>query len=307
VAVHNDQNILFHHISPDYSSTLIRQIIGFNDEIIDALFLSPSHTDSHLALATNSALVRVYDTATWDARLIKGHADVVLCLARSSDGTWLATGSKDNTARVWESVGGEWRCKVVCQGHAESVGAVVMSRRERERFLITASQDRTVKMWDLSTVMSDITADPATPSSLTTLRIHDKDINALDVSPNDQFLVSGSQDKLVKVFAIDYSVTANKPASGAIRLLGTCKGHKRGVWSVKFSPTDRVVASGAADRTIRLWSLDDFSCLKVGQWALSYKYYVLKRPAGADFRGAHKFCSPCRLLDYGYAARVNSV
>ncbi len=265
IAVHNDQNILFHHISPDYSSTLIRQIIGFNDEIIDALFLSPTQIDSHLALATNSALVRVYDTTTWDARLIKGHSDVVLCLARSSEGTWLATGSKDNTARVWESVDGEWKCRVVCQGHAESVGAVVMSRKERERFLITASQDRTVKMWDLSTVTSDTNADPSTPSSLSTLRIHEKDINALDVSPNDQFLVSGSQDKLVKVFAIDYSAAGNKPASGAIRLLGTCKGHKRGVWSVKFSPTDRVVVSGAADRTIRMWSLDDFSCLKVSR------------------------------------------
>jgi U3 small nucleolar RNA-associated protein 13 len=246
-------------------------VIGFNDEIIDAAFLSPmdGRPDSHLALATNSALIRVYDTTTWDARLIRGHADVVLCLDTSVDGKWLASGSKDDSARVWAKRGDRWECKAICLGHAESVGAVALSRKERGRFLVTASQDRTVKMWDLSGVSvedgEEADAAAAHPTSLATLRIHEKDINSLDVSPNDAFLVSGSQDKLVKVFAVDFtSGKAGKPSSGALRPLGVCKGHKRGVWSVKFSPVDRVVVSGAADRTIKLWSLDDFTCLKVG-------------------------------------------
>lgn len=45
-------------------------------------------------------------------------------------------------------------------------------------------------------------------------------------------------------------------------LLGTLKGHKRGVWSVEFSPVDQVVAS-AGDTTVKLWSVVDFTCLKV--------------------------------------------
>lgn len=43
---------------------------------------------------------------------------------------------------------------------------------------------------------------------------------------------------------------------------GVCKGHKRGVWCVKFSPVDKVVVSSSADATLRLWSLTDSSCLK---------------------------------------------
>jgi U3 small nucleolar RNA-associated protein 13 len=98
----------------------------------------------------------------------------------------------------------------------------------------------------------------------------EKDINSLDLSPNDRFLASGSQDKLVKIFEVDFTPSASGPA-GALKLVGTCKGHRRGVWTVKFSRTDRIVASGAADRTIKLWSLDDFTCLKVSlfDWRLA--------------------------------------
>jgi U3 small nucleolar RNA-associated protein 13 len=190
---------------------------------------------------------------------------MALCLDKSVDGKLLVSGSKDRTARVWASHEGEYKCIAICEGHAESIGAVAMSRKpdNASRFMFTASQDRTVKMWDLTALSTDAVRDPIKPKSLATLRIHEKDINALDLAPNDRFLASGSQDKLVKVFEVDFSVAASG-AAGAIKLLGTCKGHRRGVWTVKFSKTDRIVASGAADRTVRLWNLDDFTCLKVG-------------------------------------------
>lgn len=271
VSVHADQNIIFHSIA---TGDPTRQIVGFNDEIIDATFLtapsSSSHT--HLALATNSNLIRLYSTSTFDARLLSGHKDMVLCLDKSPDSTWLVSGSKDRTARIWapSSVDGDWRCIAICEGHAESIGAVAMSRKTDEkgqnaRFLFTASQDRTVKMWDLSSLpldMESLPSEPVKPKSLATLRVHEKDINSLDISPNDRYLASGSQDKLVKIFEVDFAAGA-KGASGSVRHIGTCKGHRRGVWTVKFSRTDKIVASGAADKSIRLWSLDDFTCLKV--------------------------------------------
>ena len=84
----------------------------------------------------------------------------------------LASGSKDRSARIWapsmssqaseELVGStvpEWGCVAVCEGHAESVGAVAMSRKAYTdsseaglRFMFTGSQDRTIKMWDLAAV-----------------------------------------------------------------------------------------------------------------------------------------------------------
>ncbi|WWC68444.1 uncharacterized protein I206_102372 [Kwoniella pini CBS 10737] len=271
VSIHADQNIIFHSLS---SLQPIRQIVGFNDEIVDSIFLNStasSSTHSHLALATNSALIRLYSTSTFDVRLLSGHKDMVLCLDKSADHRWLVSGSKDKTARVWAPTpdGKGWKCIAICEGHAESIGAVALSRKLDEkgrsgRFLFTASQDRTIKMWDLTSLPFDseeLPEEPIKPRSMVTLRVHEKDINSLDLSPNDKFLASGSQDKLVKIFHVDFDATSGS-ASGSLRLAGTCKGHRRGVWSVKFSRTDRVVASAANDKTIRLWSLDDFSCLK---------------------------------------------
>jgi U3 small nucleolar RNA-associated protein 13 len=252
VSVHADQNILFHSL---HTLACDRQIVGFNDDIVDAAWLCPaSEQPSHVALATNSSLVRVYDIGSLNARLLPGHRDMVLALARSADGKLLVTGSKDRTARIWAPRGEGWACVAVAEGHAEAVGAVAVANKGG--FMFTASQDRTIKMWDLAALDVDA-EEPAKLRSLATLHIADKDINALDIAPNDRFLVSGSQDKLVKIFEIEHS-----PSSGSVKHVGTCKGHRRGVWSVRFSRTDRIVASGAADRTIKLWSLDDFSCLK---------------------------------------------
>nr|ODO02585.1 U3 small nucleolar RNA-associated protein 13 [Cryptococcus depauperatus CBS 7855] len=287
VSIHADQNIIFHSLSSLLPS---RQIIGFNDEIVDINFLShpsappttptsladtPDIPHSHIAVATNSNLLRIYSTATHSACLLPGHSDMILCLDTSPDHQWIVTGSKDHTARIWAPIvapGGDsytWQCVAICEGHAESIGAVAFARKSSDngyaRFLFTASQDRTIKMWDLSSIsLNSLPSAPVHPRSMATLRAHEKDINSLDVAPNDKFLVSGSQDKLVKLYSVDFEPpkTPSSGAEGGFKALGSCAGHRRGVWTVKFSRNDKVVASGGADRAIKLWSLDDFSCLK---------------------------------------------
>ena len=140
-----------------------------------------------------------------------------------------------------------------------------MARGSESKFLFTGSQDRTIKMWDLSEV--PILYDASSNSevrckSLTTYKAHEKDINSLDVAPNDRFLVSGSQDRTAKVFEITYTVGADGAVRGELKLVGTCKGHKRGVWAVRFGRAERVLATGSGDKTVKLWSLDDYSCLR---------------------------------------------
>lgn len=281
VSLHADQNILFYSLA---THAVTRQIIGYNDEITDAAFLRTSSSlkpDSHLALATNSSLIRVYSTQNHDARLLSGHTSIVLSLDSGAGGLVLASGSKDHTARIWAHDGltgsdrfERWGCVAVCEGHAESVGATAMSRMGDTndtaglRFMFTGSQDRTIKMWDLSSVPLLYTPldgeefEPLRLKGLATHRAHDKDINSLDVAPNDRFLASGSQDKTAKVFEVVY-VVSGESVRGEIRLLGVCQGHRRGVWNVRFSKTEKVLATGSGDKSVKLWSLVDFTCLKV--------------------------------------------
>ena len=305
-SVHADQNILTFSIN---TGTLARQYIGFNDEIIDCRLLHvPSASilegvETHVALATNSSLIKVYNRETLDVRLLpsldspsSGHSSMVLCLDSIPSAPILVSGSKDRTARVWtvrsstsptegsSNTEADWACVGLAEGHTESIGAIALARKlsgdtttpplNRLSFMFTGSQDRTLKMWDLSILSKDFSeSQPVRIKSLWTHKAHDKDINALDVSHNNQYLATASQDKMVNIFEITYvsrsSVKGHVP-KGEARLIGTCKGHRRGVWDVRFHKnSDKMVATASSDKTIKLWDLGDFSCLKVDYLRLS--------------------------------------
>ena len=106
ISVHADQNIIFHSLT----SSTHRQIIGFNDEIIDATFLSDSTgSQSRLALATNSSLIRLYSTDKLDSMLLSGHGDMVLCLDKSADQAMASKRIERYDCANMGSFGSRWR------------------------------------------------------------------------------------------------------------------------------------------------------------------------------------------------------
>ncbi|KAK8757288.1 hypothetical protein V5799_000011 [Amblyomma americanum] len=69
-------------------------------------------------------------------------------------------------------------------------------------FLVTGSQDTTLKLWAVPERPRLVSmVDPCAGASMTsqiTVAAHEKDINGLAVSPNDQLIASASQDKTAK-------------------------------------------------------------------------------------------------------------
>ncbi|RKF63543.1 Eukaryotic translation initiation factor 3 subunit I [Erysiphe neolycopersici] len=53
--------------------------------------------------------------------------------------------------------------------------------------------------------------------------------------------------------------------------LGTYHGHQGAIWTVDVDPTSTIIASGAADNTVRLWDVQTGKCLKVWDFNTAVK------------------------------------
>lgn len=73
--------------------------------------------------------------------------------------------------------------------------------RNSNDFIVSGSQDTTVKVWSLENLILDssINDKPQNLSSLFTLKTHDKEVNSVAVSFNDKQFATGSADKTAKV------------------------------------------------------------------------------------------------------------
>lgn len=295
LSVHLDQTIRFHDLQalenlvPGTlidSLPIVRRVSGNHDEIIDMALVGPER--SLIALATNTESVRIIsiEDSTADSSLnfgadvalLSGHSEIIICLDVDWSGHWLATGAKDNSARLWrlDPSTSSYTCSATFVGHAESLGAVALPRTPPSlqavadplgyppAFLITGSQDRTIKRWDTSKLKASSYSSPHSISkSLYTRVAHDKDINAIDVSATSPLFASASQDRTIKIWDLDSGST-----------VGILRGHKRGVWSIRFAPKDTpsvstdsgsnakgLIVSGSGDRSVKLWSLSTYTCI----------------------------------------------
>ena len=72
---------------------------------------------------------------------------------------------------------------------------------------------------------------------------HTNNVSSVAFSPDGQHIVSGSYDKLVKV----WSVSARKEVA-------SLAGHTNWVRSVAFSPDGQHIVSGSDDELVKVWS-----------------------------------------------------
>ncbi len=155
-----------------------------------------------------------------------GHAMRVDGLAFSPDAKLLASGSKDNTVRLWDTERAFELRKLA--GHTAWVKAVAFS--PDGRWLASGSVDGVVKLWDVTTgrELKSMSGGGS--------------INALAFSPDARLVAAGNAENSVLVW--------NAQTGQAER---TLTGHTGAVLTLAFSPDGRLLATGARDNSVRIW------------------------------------------------------
>ena len=118
-----------------------------------------------------------------------GHNNRVLSVSFSPDGKQLASGSSDETIKVWEVSSGKEIDTL--RGHKSVVFSVSFSPDGKQ--LASGSDDETIKVWELSS-----------GKEIATLRGHNDSVWSVDFSPDGKQLASGGNDKTRKVWDLNY-------------------------------------------------------------------------------------------------------
>lgn len=125
------------------------------------------------------------------------------------------------------------------KGHTSFINSLSLSLSQR--YVLSASEDKTVKLWKV-----DATQD------VTTFEGHRKAVNTAIFTKDEKFIVSSSEDKTIRIWDINTSKT--------VRIL---KGHKKAVNHVSLSSDGNLLVSASEDRTVRVWDFGTGACKKI--------------------------------------------
>ena len=156
--------------------------------------------------------------------------NAVACLA---DGRVVAAGGTPGQGGEWlvwnPSQPGEPRR---FSGHADTIHALDVHRREP--WLLTASYDRELRLWNLET-----------GAGVAVLKHHTGPVQAARFGPAEGLVVSGAADQTVKLWQV--------PAG---ERLATLSEATRGVQAVACHPASPLFAAAGADRSLRIYRWD---------------------------------------------------
>ena len=179
---------------------------------------------------------------------LTGHTEDVTSVAFHKRLPLLATGSKDNTVKLWLLTQHTPACVATLRGHTNDVNSVAF--HPTAPILASGSADKTVKLWlisddNLSATCVATLADPEN-SSVESIAFH----------PTWPLMATGSMggslDKTVNLWQLSPD---NMSATCVASLAARQYGHTRPVRSVAFHPTLPFLASGSDDKSVKLWQI----------------------------------------------------
>jgi THO complex subunit 3 len=228
--------------------------------------------------------------AALSTKNLHGHLKRGNYLAWNHTGDKLASGSMDDTIRIWTSVERKTshnNDSLVLKGHAASINQVIWNPTNAE-MLASTSDDKTFRLWDARTGSCTSNLDIKTSGANTVWGPDGNDIviasKGYANSGTDALLLLDVRmaAKLKKVVKFHYSINHlawhkdspnhiylatgtggveifNWPEFKAIKQI---EAHTSPAFCVEFSPNGNYFAVGSADSLVSLWDKNDHVCLR---------------------------------------------
>lgn len=170
---------------------------------------------------------------TQERNRLEGHTQRITSVSVSSSGQWIASGSDDQTVRIWQANGQLLHTLDV----GEKVNDIALSPDDQSIAAITTQG--TVQRWSSQTgkQLSSFTASPQGAG----LAFH----------PNGKQLATAGREPVIKIWDTRTGQSVK-----------TLSGHQGWVNAVAFNPTGNVLVSASDDQTIRIWDVDKGQALR---------------------------------------------
>ena len=240
----------------DIQKKRIRHLFTGHEQ--DIYSLDFSRSGRLIASGSGDRTARVWDMESGQCVLTLSIEDGVTTVAISPDGKYVAAGSLDRVVRVWDAQTGYLVERL--EGHRDSVYSVAFSPNGMD--LLSGSLDKTIKLWELSAPRGLAASSVKGGVCKTTLVGHKDFVLSVALSPDGQWIVSGSKDRGVQFW---------DPRTAQPQFM--LQGHKNSGWgfsllkaaanfciviSVALSPSSagKLFATGSGDFRARIWSYD---------------------------------------------------
>ncbi len=212
---------------------------------------------------------------------LKGHSEEVSSISFSPNGRYLASGSADNTIKIWELSDGRFSEIQTLEVNSYSVESVTFSPNGK---YLASTSFRTIKIWEFfDGYFYDFQTIKDYPTNLISISFS-SDSKYLAYCVNRKIRVWGfSNNKFSKfqtlkshyhsVECVSFSIEGNYIASGSGKYDKTIEiwklsnekfvkfqnldDHSGAIGSVCFSPDGKFIASGSDDNTIKIWEFSN--------------------------------------------------
>lgn len=212
-------------------------------------------------------------------REFAAHSSKVHSVDWNSDGRKLASGSYDKTVNVFHLDRDRLSKDVTFRGHGDSVDQLCWHPKHPDQ-LVTASGDKTIRLWDART-----------NKSVATVNTKGENIN-ICWSPDGSTIAVGNKDDLITFIDAkthrsrldqQYNFEVNEiswnrdgdlffltSGQGSIHILSypdlksqhVLSAHPANCICIEFDPKGQYFATGSADALVSLWDLSEFVCVR---------------------------------------------